>query len=700
MSKKFRPMCVVLLMILGGFAGFLHFGSEVVQGTDVSGFIDTDQTWTPGGSPYIVIDNLYILFDVTLTIEPGVHVKFDGDYYIALYGNLTANGTESNRIVFTSNLADPHMGDWSRIEVEDSGHIEMRYCDIAYGGLSIYLHKSGGHIFENSYFYDNVISIYLNASSNNRFINNIFLDNPYNAIHLDVSADNNLIADNTFDHCSWCVKLWDSNSNNSILNNSISNSWLGIFSQTGNNTIANNTIFQNEKGIMFDISAHNNRVYHNNFLDNTVQVETYGDDNFWNGTYPSGGNFWSDYVGVDLNSTPSQDVPPSDGFGDSPYIINQDNRDEYPLMNPSPGAPPAVVWMIEPPDQMNRGTSYEVSWIVVGDQTTSHTNIHYSQSELFDTYGETDVKSGSPGIYSDSISCPTEGIHYFKLHAVINGQDYFSKVVRVECASLPEIEHTCIDSAETTDYVVINATVTSDNVLSKVYVNYSNSSQSEELSMVHQANNVWSVEILTPPEMDNITYYIVAEDSEGYSNKTSVCTIEVTLDVTPPGSPKDFGVRPGEAQGEYRLSWKRSEDDTVQYNIYRATTQDGDYQKIGTVEQSDCGGIVCAYTDTNLAVGATYWYKISAVDEAGNESPLSEAVSAHSEFPLWLILLIVAIVAIIIVAVILAVLGRRKRRRMAMEEQVQAEEPASSEESQATEPQPEQPPPTNPPKGQ
>jgi len=60
--------------------------------------------------------------------------------------------------------------------------------------------------------------------------------------------------------------------------------------------------------------------------------KSYG--NLWDNDYPSGGNYWSDYVGVDVKRGPNQDLPGSDGIGDTPYIIDTDNRDHYPLMNP------------------------------------------------------------------------------------------------------------------------------------------------------------------------------------------------------------------------------------------------------------------------------------------------------------------------------------------------------------------------------
>jgi len=47
--------------------------------------------------------------------------------------------------------------------------------------------------------------------------------------------------------------------------------------------------------------------------------------NIWDDGYPSGGNYWSDYAGVDADG---------DGIGDTPYIIDDNNIDHYPLMDP------------------------------------------------------------------------------------------------------------------------------------------------------------------------------------------------------------------------------------------------------------------------------------------------------------------------------------------------------------------------------
>jgi hypothetical protein len=57
-------------------------------------------------SPYIVTGNVVIPAGKTLTIEPGVIVKFAGYYSLKVNGTLRALGSPTNRIVFTSGADD------------------------------------------------------------------------------------------------------------------------------------------------------------------------------------------------------------------------------------------------------------------------------------------------------------------------------------------------------------------------------------------------------------------------------------------------------------------------------------------------------------------------------------------------------------------------------------------------------------------
>jgi parallel beta-helix repeat protein len=148
--------------------------------------------------------------------------------------------------------------------------------------------------------------------------------------------DNVVISYNEiFSNAGMGINLMAGSDNVKIIGNLISYNTEGILCGSGtNNLITNNTLWNNWRGIMLAGSS-NNQIYHNNIIGNTIQA---GDDsnngNQWDNGYPSGGNYWSDYTGVDFNSTPTQDVPPPDEIGDTPYFIDSNSKDNYPSMVP------------------------------------------------------------------------------------------------------------------------------------------------------------------------------------------------------------------------------------------------------------------------------------------------------------------------------------------------------------------------------
>ena len=99
------------------------------------------------------------------------------------------------------------------------------------------------------------------------------------------------------------------------------------------NKVINNNISYNTHGLNLTMGSGENMLYHNNIAGNAVQAIDDG-LNFWNASYPIGGNYWSDYSGADAFSGPNQDVVGSDGIGDVPYtgILSTGNDDKYPLM--------------------------------------------------------------------------------------------------------------------------------------------------------------------------------------------------------------------------------------------------------------------------------------------------------------------------------------------------------------------------------
>ena len=107
-----------------------------------------------------------------------------------------------------------------------------------------------------------------------------------------------------------------------------------------NNYIWENTIQDYTYGVGNEW-ADDNEIYYNNFIDNTRQAYD-GGVCIWDQGYPSGGNYWNDHTGPDSFQGPAQATPGSDGIVDTPYILDGDSLDNYPLADPYDpmGSPP------------------------------------------------------------------------------------------------------------------------------------------------------------------------------------------------------------------------------------------------------------------------------------------------------------------------------------------------------------------------
>ncbi len=83
--------------------------------------------------------------------------------------------------------------------------------------------------------------------------------------------------------------------------------------------------------------------------------------------------------------------------------------------------------------------------------------------------------------------------------------------------------------------------------------------------------------------------------------------------------------------GNIALSWSPNTPGITQYNIYRSTSPGVDYTDYYTstsVYSYQNNGQVASFTDSGVQPGQTYYYKIAAVDNAGNVGDLSQEVSA------------------------------------------------------------------------
>jgi parallel beta-helix repeat protein len=186
----------------------------------------------------------------------------------------------------------------------------------------------------------NAHGIKLDHSSNNNIINNDVSWSAYHGIYLEYSS-NNTISYNNPSLNKYSGIFISYSPNNTITNNTASSNDEGGITllSSDNTTITGNTLTNSFYGIWAGESK-NNKIYHNNIISNINQAGDSGDpgnsSNQWDNGYPSGGNYWSDYGGVDNFQGPNQDLPGSDGIGDTNYSAEPDSIDHYPLMEPSP----------------------------------------------------------------------------------------------------------------------------------------------------------------------------------------------------------------------------------------------------------------------------------------------------------------------------------------------------------------------------
>jgi len=275
-----------------------------------------------------------------------------------------------------------------------------------------------------------------NGSSNNTIVGNIAIDNEYGGITVNGPCGDNTISGNIVDVAGWGIYL-DYQCNNNILSgNDLRNTYYGIYlSRVSYNNVTDNNVENNDDGVYL-YKASNNTFWHNNYIDNTQQVEVSGDSypNVWDDGYPSGGNYWSDYSGSDADG---------DGIGDSPYVIDGNNTDNYPLMNEY-GSPVEKSFGV---------TVGETEYVITTVSNSTVTDLNFDQASkqlsfnVSGTSGTTgfcnitvpaELMSGDFTLYLDDTPL-VEGVNYTESY---NGTHYVFSVTYVHSSHAIDIVST------------------------------------------------------------------------------------------------------------------------------------------------------------------------------------------------------------------------------------------------------------------
>ena len=257
----------------------------------------------------------------------------------SIYGNnITTNPSNfagiwvynsSGNNIYSNNMTD----NYNAIYLESSSYNSIHGNNLTQNYRGIMLSSMFGVSSNNNIYGNNIVDnwhgIRLQYSSNNSISQN-YVANSYFGIWLYWSSNNTVSGNDIVANNLDGIRVEGSPHNN-ILGNQISNNYHGIeirpytgAPKSSNNTISRNNITTNSYYGVWIYWSPNNTIFHNNIIDNAEQVHiNYDSPNIWDNGCE--GNYWSDYSGIDSNG---------DGIGDTPYLIDASNQDNYPLMSP------------------------------------------------------------------------------------------------------------------------------------------------------------------------------------------------------------------------------------------------------------------------------------------------------------------------------------------------------------------------------
>jgi parallel beta-helix repeat protein len=289
-------------------------------------YIRADGSIDPSGAPIYQTGDLYTLTDNITSVSNGVVIERD---------NMTLDGADytiqGTQFVVTKG-----------IDLIGRSNVTVENTDITVFAYGIYLSSSSNNSISRNSITNCNSGIWFQESQDNSITRNEITNCLLTSGITFSGSSNNSVFENKITSNIVGIRIYAS-SNNTISMNTITNNLdlgIGLYSTSNGNTISENNVTANNAGIVVFWSS-DNYVFHNNFIDNRQQLWVGGlSKNSLDDGYPSGGNYWSDYTGVDVKSGLNQNLSGSDGIGDTPYVIDTDNIDHYPLIIPFGASPP------------------------------------------------------------------------------------------------------------------------------------------------------------------------------------------------------------------------------------------------------------------------------------------------------------------------------------------------------------------------
>jgi len=427
------------------------------------------------------------------------------------------------------------------------------------------------------------------------------------------------------------IMLLYSNSN-TVANNNLSSNKAGmvLMGSEGNN-IVKNYAYQNKNQGIFLYTSNKNRVYHNNIINNGNQSTDNG-NNYWNASYPTGGNYFSDYSGEDQYSGLNQDQSGSDGIGDTNYSIGGgNNADEYPLMEPwgtKPQHPPDQPSNPSPVDGASEVSTSPTLSVDISDPDGDDMNVTFNNASDDSEIGvNSGINNGTTSITWGGLS---EGTTYEWYAVADDGQN----TTRSSTWSFTTLIGNSPPDEPTNPSPPDGATSVSTSPSLSVYVSDPDGGNLE-VSFYNAANDnlIGSDKGVSSGDTAKVNWtglsvstvyqwYAVVSDSE-FENKSSTWSFTTQAEMNhPPEKPTN----PSPSDGSTDLSTSPTvsvlvsdpDGDNMDVTFYDAN----DDSVIGTVDDLNSGD-TASVPWSGLSANTTYeWYAVASDSDLENKSSI------------------------------------------------------------------------------